>query len=80
MIKNQLEEYRKTHPETKKEPRSYHKPKNLESIAQRKRWVYQYYKQGYKIKDIHQIFYNSSEKKIQEIIKEMENPQMFDFS
>ena len=52
---------------------SYHKPKsNPESILRRKRQIYQYAKNGASIKDIARIFYLSSEKKIKEIIKEME--------
>jgi hypothetical protein len=69
--KHQLEEYRKTHPNTKEGSRSFHKPKNPESILLRKKLIYQYYKQGYGVKDIQRIFYNSSEHKIKEIIEEM---------
>jgi len=52
---------------------SYHQPKpDPESILLRNKWIYLYYRNGYSPKEIQQIFYNSSENKIKEIIQEME--------
>jgi len=61
-----------------KQKHQYHQPRNIlspEKQLRRKKWIYQYYKNGTSIKDIAQIFFTISTKKIKEIIDEM-TPEM----